>query len=208
MESELPAVEREILGIAEEMASAKKTITMESLHQAAKRKLAAKKDAISVGIYNLILKKYIIIGSKMTKAQVLSNSKRNRMYNYILESPGAHLSEIKKFIEIKGALAKWHLSILEKFGFIYSVKYLKYLAFFPKDFNRQITIPYLALRDKNPRKIFQTLIENPVLPLSEIKTLIPLDLPTLKHHLNKLIDAKVIQIQEISGEAYYLLNIM
>ncbi len=206
MERDLTDLERKLLDIANELASARKTITIERLYQDAKRKLSESKDDLSIGIYNLLLKKYIVIGSKLTKERTLLNEKRYKMYNYILENPGCHLSELKRFIGLKGQLAKWHLTILERFDYIFSAKYLKYLTFFPKDFKKNLINPYLALKDPNASKIISTLWKNPVLSIDELKSQIPFELATLKHHLTKLLDADVIFSHLINEIAYYILN--
>jgi predicted transcriptional regulator len=206
MERDLTDLERKLLDIANELASARKTITIERLYQDAKRKLSESNDELSIGIYNLLLKKYIVIGSKLTKERALLNEKRYKMYNYILEHPGCHLSELKRFISLKGQLAKWHLTILEKFDYIYSTKYLKYLTFFPRDFKKGLVNPYLAIKGPNASKIISSLWKNPAPSLGELQSHSSLELATLKHHLTKLLDADVLFSHEVNEEAYYILN--
>lgn len=149
MAKQLSTLEQSLLEIANELALAKKTITLEILHNKAKKKLKESSATISKAIYDLISKKYLVIGSKMTKPRVLLNEKRNRLHQYINQNPGCHLSELKRYMNIKGQLINWHLSILEKFDFIFSIRYLKYLTFFPKDFDRTYIVPYLSLKDDN-----------------------------------------------------------
>jgi len=109
-------------------------------------------------------------------------------------------------MNMKGQLAKWHLAVLEKFDYIYSIRYLKYLFYFPQEFDKNFVIPYLSLKNEKSHKLFSTLLENPILTLDDLKILIPLDLTSLKYHLNKLITSKVIQIQKINAQSYYSLN--
>jgi predicted transcriptional regulator len=202
----LSGTEWKILDVASKLAAASKLITTESLYRLAKQSLADSKEEISAAIYDLVIKKYIVIGSKITKNQVLLNEKRFRIHEYISQNPGCHLNEIKAFINLKGQLVKWHLAILEKFDFVFSVTYLKYLAFFPKEFDRTLIVPYLTLKNANANAIFSTLWANPGLTLSDLRPLISLDLPTLKYHLQKLVESKVIEIQEVNQHSHYFLN--
>ena len=202
----LSGLEWKILDVASKLAGANKLITTESLYRISKQNLADSREDISAAIYDLVLKKYIVIGSKITINQVLLNEKRFRIHEYISQNPGCHLNEIKAFINLKGQLVKWHLAILEKFDFIFSVPYLKYLTFFPKEFDRTLTVPYLTLKNANANTIFSTLWANPGLTLSDLRPLIPLDLPTLKYHLQKLVESKIIEIQEVNEHSYYFFN--
>ncbi len=206
MDATLSELERKILEIASSLAEAKKTITIQGLYKESKRKLGGNSDAISNAIFGLILKKFINIGSKLTRDQILLNAKRNSIYNYVSSAPGCHLNEIKQFSNLKGQLCKWHLSILERFGYIYSARYLKYLTYFPKDFPKDLIVPFLSMKDANSYKIFLGLWENPVITLSDLKPQLDLELPTIKHHLNKLLDSQVVITQEINNELHYLLN--
>ncbi len=206
MAVQLTTLEKEILKIAENLASVNKLITIDAIFQAVKRYQNESEEKTSHAIYKLILLKYIVPGSKMTKNQVLENENRNKIYEFILKNPGCHLSEIKDVMNIKGQLAKWHLFILEKFGFIFSIRYLKYLTFFSKSFNEDLINPYLSLKNENSYKIFKILWENPVLNIDELRILLPFQLPTLKYHLNKLIESNVVKIQNINNDSYYLLD--
>jgi len=202
----LSGTEWKILDIASKLAAASKLITPESLYKMARHTLSDPREEISGAIYNLVIKKYIVIGSKMTKNQVLLNEKRFRIHEYISQNPGCHLNEIKAFINIKGQLVKWHLAILEKFDFIFSIPYLKYLTFFPKEFDRTLTVPFLTLKNSNANAIFSVVWANPGLTLSDLRALISLDLPTLKYHLYKLIEAEIVEVQEFNSQTFYFLN--
>ncbi len=202
----LSGTEWKILDIASKLAAANKLVTTENLYKLAKQHISNPKEEISAAIYDLILKKYIVIGSKITKNQVLLNDTRARIFQYISTNPGCHLNEIKTYINLKGQLVKWHLVILERFDFIFSTTYLKYLTFFPKEFDKTITIPYSTLRPSNANHLFSILRENPGLTLPELKSLSSLDLPTIKYHLEKMVAAKIVEVQECNLQTYHFLN--
>ncbi|MHA1649582.1 MAG: hypothetical protein ACTSYB_05255 [Candidatus Helarchaeota archaeon] len=206
MEQSLSNLERDILQIALELIKSKKTITLQKLYYLAKKKSKESSEAISSAIYQLTLKKYIIPGTKMTKNQVLLNEKRNKIYGYIIDRPGCHLNEIKQFMNIKGQLIKWHLLILEKFGYIYSQKYLKYLNFFPYNFKRNLIIPYLSLKHPLSYKILLTLMKHPLIHLNNLKELMHENFTSLKYQLEKLIDSGVVKIQYIHDIKFYYVN--
>ncbi|NVM29643.1 MAG: hypothetical protein HWN65_12445 [Candidatus Helarchaeota archaeon] len=203
---DLSILEAQLLKFAERLAAANKIITIETLYKEISQNPIGPEEEISQAIYHLILKKYIVVGSKITRRQVLLNENRNRIYQHVLKIPGCHLSEIKQFMGMKGQLAKWHLAVLEKFDYVFSLRYLKYLTYFPNEFDENYVVPYLSLKNENSYQIFSTLWENPVLTLVDLKILLPMELPTLKYHLNKLIDSKVVQIQVKNNQSYYLLN--
>ena len=55
----------------------------------------------------------------------------------------------------------------------------------------------MSIKDPNPYKIFSALWSQPASTLDQLKTAIPMELPTLKHHMKKLVDSKVVQTEEI-----------
>lgn len=65
----------------------------------------------------------VVIGGYLTydKDVVLQNDTRRKIYNYILENPGAHL-KICRELNVSVSTATWHLKILEKAYKIWKVQ--------------------------------------------------------------------------------------
>jgi len=206
METDLSDLEKKILEIADLLTLSNKTITLETLFNGSKKNLAKSTEEISKAINFLILKKYIIFGTKVTRNQVLLNGKRYRIHLYILNNPGCSLAELKKFINLKGSLINWHLSVLEKFNFIFRRKFLKDLRFFSIDFNESLVTPWLILKEPNSFKIFEILLQYPILELQQLKTFTFLELDTIDYHLKKLIEIHIVRIEKIHDYNFYTLN--
>lgn len=143
----------EILKIAEELAS-KKPLDVRVLYKTARKRLKYSDDDINKAIYDFILKKIIIPERKIVKTQVLSNERRDIIFDYIRKTPGAHLREIREKLKLNPHVASLHLKILENFEFIYGKKHLKYRVFFPTDFNRENEEPILALKNEKAENIY------------------------------------------------------
>ena len=129
----LTKIENEILRIVDDTAAKNKVLNIKELHKTAKKELSYSENKISKTIYKLVLNKLIIPGKKITINSVLTNDKRNNIYTYIKNNPGAHLREIRDNLDSNPQITNWHLKVLENFEFIRRRKYTKYRVFFSQN---------------------------------------------------------------------------
>ena len=79
---------------------------------------------------------------------LLANTVRAEIFNLIKDYPGIYISEIKRQLKIGSNQTCWHLSILEEFGFIKSVRINKVVCYkIPEVDDSTVLIGFLMLKD-------------------------------------------------------------
>ncbi|MHA1386558.1 MAG: hypothetical protein ACTSR3_22630, partial [Candidatus Helarchaeota archaeon] len=172
-----------------------------------KSNLNYRNEEFSRGIYNLVLKKIIFSGKKITIKNILNNNKRSRILEFINQNPGAHLREIRKKLNLTPHITNWHLTVLKDFEFIYEFKYLKYKNFFPFNYKKGMEKPLLVLKNKNAVIIFKNIYSNPDLDLENIKSLCGLSSKIINYHFNNILSSKLIIPYEVQGKQYYKIDV-
>lgn len=66
----------------------------------------------------LVEKNFIVEGSKLLREEVLENSIRKRIYDYILSNPGIHFRGLVRNLDLSNHVVVWHINVLERFEFI------------------------------------------------------------------------------------------
>jgi len=79
---------------------------------------------------SLIKKNIVVEGSKMIREEVLSNSNRREIYEYIKENPGAYSNKIVTSLGLSTFLVNWHIDMLVRFGFIHTEKIENFDAYY------------------------------------------------------------------------------
>ena len=156
----------------------------------------------------LILKKFIIPERKIVKTQVLANDRRDRIYNFILNNPGAHLREIRDNLNIQPYLTSLHLKILEDFQYIYQKKYLKYTVYFPFNFDPNNEMPILAVKNQIAAQICKKILDSNEISLSGLKSSFSEDSSpkTINYHLEPLLSSNLIIKTEKNNEEFFKIN--
>ncbi|MHA1648563.1 MAG: hypothetical protein ACTSYB_00070 [Candidatus Helarchaeota archaeon] len=206
MEPNLSILEKAIIEIANILNLSNKEVDLHILFEIVKENLDETDEEINKAIYSLILKKYIAVKSEMPKKRVLLNAKRYRIYHFILRNPGSKFNDVKKFVNLREPVLRWHLAILEGFEFIYSTDLRGVRLFFPKEFDKFLIAPYLSVKNPNSYKIFLILWEKPVLQIETLNVLSQMPLERLQSQLRELINSKVIKETKINNKVYYYLN--
>jgi len=141
--------------------------------------------------------------SRLTKEEIkkdiLRQNNRGRIYQFIMATPGASFSTIKKNVHIGTGTVVHHLSILGKQGFIRSVTCGNHRRFwvkaaFPKD--------ECAKLMKVQQMIVALLEENEMMSRSDILREIGVSKSTLHAHL-KCLKKKGIIVEERQGKDHY-----
>ncbi|WP_421077663.1 winged helix-turn-helix transcriptional regulator [Methanothermococcus sp. Ax23] len=119
---------------------------------------------------------------------------RKKIYNLIKKSPGIHFREIEKRLNMAVGSLQYHLHYLEKRNIIRSEHYGDYVRYFPKDCQLDDTDKKILsfLRRKTSRHILLYLLEKPA-NHKEISENIGLSPSTISWHLNKLVEAGIVE---------------
>ena len=64
---------------------------------------------------SLIKKKLILERSKLTKNDILNNTNRKKIYDFITNNPGVYFNRIARELDLSNYILAWHIKILMKF---------------------------------------------------------------------------------------------
>ena len=203
---------RDVLKVAENLVRNNKVIQLEMLYKIAKRRLKYDGRKLVTIINYLLKEKLLVEGSKLLKKDVLLNSYRKEIYNFISTYPGVHFSIIKKqvfsesevnFQENVGSTGQfiWHLEVLLKFDFIKKIKVKNNSLFLPKEFEDELGKYYFILRDDINRKIVLSLSQDEFIEQAKIPPIINESKGNVYYHMNTLEESGIMisQKSELTG---------
>lgn len=130
---------------------------------------------------------------------VLELDTRKRIYEYILEVPGAHFRDIHRKLEISTGVVEYHLKYLQDRGMITARAEGRYKRYYvegqigSKDKNLMA-----ILRQEIPRRIVAHVLLNPGTTHKELRELFDISASTLSFHLSKLTRNEILE-QRKSG---------
>ncbi len=206
MTLKLTRIEKLILEIAKNLIK-EKPLNIEDLFSTSISELIYPKNEISQAIYNLILKNYIIEGTKITKETIFENDRRYRIFQHICQNPGSHLRAIRRNLNVSPRLAAWHLKMLEDFNFIKKSRFMNKVVYFSSninlnDFNRIITL-------KTPEifKILEYILLNPGIIFIELIKKTGLSSKKLKYYIQRFHELNLINKDTNTGQIKYFTNL-
>jgi predicted transcriptional regulator len=140
----------------------------------------------------------------VTPENVLDTEIRKHLYDYIDESPGSHLREIARELDLKPSNAAWHLRKLEQTNLVRSRfiggKKVYYLVEGGMEIRKQ-AIGESILKNKNAKEIMQYLQDHPGKHLLEIAHALSLNHHVVKWHIKKMYMAELVE-GDTSNSAY------
>ena len=140
----------------------------------------------------------------VTPENVLDTEIRKHLYDYIDGSPGSHLREIARELDLKPSNAAWHLRKLEQTNLVRSRfiggKKVYYLVEGGMEIRKQ-AIGESILKNNNAREIMQYLQDHPGKHLLEIAHALNLNHHVVKWHIKKMYMAELVE-GDTSNSAY------
>jgi DNA-binding MarR family transcriptional regulator len=127
--------------------------------------------------------------SRITNGQVLKQDTRKSIYDYITSNPGVNFSSIMKVLKLKNGVTSYHLSMLEREGYIKSKNEGLYKRFYANGASTQ-EIPLSQLR----RSIVTTIVDNPGISQTDIALKLGLSNQVVNYHVGILKKANLIKI--------------
>jgi DNA-binding transcriptional ArsR family regulator len=129
------------------------------------------------------------------RLSLLIHPLRREIYELVCETPGTYFYEIVSELATPQGTLSWHLRMLEKDGLIKSTKFGGKRLYFPKMLrSEQAEKAYLVLKNETAVQIFDEIINNPGSYQSEIAEKIGVHHDTVRHHIERLAKAQLIQI--------------
>jgi DNA-binding MarR family transcriptional regulator len=127
--------------------------------------------------------------------QLITN--KDRIYQYIKNNPGTHLRKIKKELGLAMGDIQYNLNILEKLNLIKYRRISIYKHYYVKSvFGNRNELVLAILQQETPREIIICLLEFPGLSQKEISQNLGLSIPTIKWHISKLFEMKLIHFRK------------
>jgi len=204
--ADLDKVERKILTIVDRLIKTNQPVKIKDLFKIAKRELKFPSEEIEGAIWKLISKKYIVNGTKLTKATVMENKNRQEMLRLIFNKPSIHIRDIRSTMNMGAYLTAWHLQILEKFGYIRKKSQKNQILVFPFPLKEEYEDVFKVLNDEKVFEINEFIFERESVYLSEIMEKFGLDAKTAQSFLNVLSSVSLISSSEKEGLVSYTGN--
>lgn len=131
------------------------------------------------------------------KGNMMIFDNRNRIYEYIRNTPGSHLRRISKELEIALGDTQHNLNTLEKSGLIKSKRMGMYKVYFSVSILEGRDESILAiLQQETPREIILCLVEKPGSTQGEIAVRIGFSSPTINWHMSNLTEIGLVSSQK------------
>ena len=135
----------------------------------------------------------------MPEKEVLELDTRKRIYQYILDTPGAHFRDIHRKLEISTGVVEYHLKYLQDRGMITARSEGRYKRYYVEGQIGSDDKDLMALlRQDIPRKIIAHVLLNPGTTHKELKGMFTISASTFSFHISKLTRSEIL-IQERSG---------
>ena len=145
------------------------------------------------------------------KDEIFTDISENRadIYNYISLNPGTYLRKIFKDVGLAMGDTQYHLSVLEKKGYVKSRKVGKHRYYYPmlvKSGEEELILA--LLRQTTTRDILIYLIENIGATQSDLSNFIHFSTPTIYWYMKRLISSGlVVGFKEGNVVRYYVRDI-
>ena len=157
-------------------------------------------------IKSLIKRNLIMPGSKLAREDILTVPQRVEILDYITAMPGTNMKEIMEFNEIGSSHAVWHLTYLEKFQFVRSVKFGNQKAYFKADFQEKYDEIFFYLRNTKVKKIIKLLKEKKSVTPTKISDQLNIHYNTIKKYLHTLKKFNLLKEIDEGYKKEYLIN--
>ena len=142
---------------------------------------------------------------------MFTDTSQNRLdiYNYILLNPGTYLREIFRGVGLAMGDTQYHLSVLEKKGYVKSRKVGKHRHYYPMSVNSERDeLMLVYLKHAVTRDILLYLIENIGATQSDLSNFKHFSTPTIYWYMKRLINSGlVVGITEGNVIRYYVKDI-
>jgi len=190
----------------------KRVFDMEKLIPYLKAKFGKSRKNIAKGgiqkiLISLVKKNMIIEGTTFTKKEVLMNSRRKKIYNYIKKNPGKYINKVAEDLKIPYSVLFWHLKILLKFNFIKKKIIDNHIVYFDSNINlRDTNKLYLTSKEKSKEIINYLKINNFGITKNKLSKDLKIHRNTIGKYVKSLEEFNIISKEKISNQILYFLE--
>ncbi|MFX1390447.1 MAG: hypothetical protein ACFE9Z_10320 [Promethearchaeota archaeon] len=165
-------------------------------------------EGIIKNLESLIKQKKIVEGSKLTKDTLLENSKRKKIYEFILENSGIYFNKIVKKVNMSNHVVYWHLNMLLKFNFIKTTNIQNHDIYYDSRLNgEEVKIHYLTNKKESKKIIDYLSINRSGIKKTQLADALKMHPKTIKKYVGILFEFGLIEKKKYSPkEILYFLK--
>ncbi|NVM27952.1 MAG: winged helix-turn-helix transcriptional regulator [Candidatus Helarchaeota archaeon] len=202
----LSQVESDILKVILAIKEKKKMFNANKIVKICKTRLNYAEHEIISNLEKLYQKNILVEGTQLLKPEILKNPKRNIIYQTIDNNPGIHLRELARELNFPVQTCSWHLVILEKFGFINSLKFKNCYCFGNANISGDDLRIHHILRNELNKKIITELLQYPKTKIPDLIAKSKVNQSTFHYHIEELENYGIVKEYQIENMRY--LNLM
>jgi len=136
---------------------------------------------------------------RLKKKDVLSHFTRGQIFGYIQANPGAHYNAIMQDLDLKNGVGAYHLKVLEREGYIKSLKEGIYKRFYPAT----MRVPEKRLHlSRVQRDILKEVQKRPGVTQKQLSRLLDESKQVVNYHVKILETANLIRLERSGRETY------
>jgi predicted transcriptional regulator len=139
----------------------------------------------------------------MFKDEILENEKRRRIYALIEASPGIHLRELQRLLDMPFTTLEYHLSYMARKKTIFAETEGHHKRFYAKPLEPEDKKVLAALRQKRMREIVLFVLENGKVKYQLLAERLKLSHSTLSSYLKYLVGRNILAREKIGYENLY-----
>ena len=135
--------------------------------------------------------------SYLTMEDIFQNENRINIISQVLKNPGIHHNELLRTCNLQKGQFQWHLDILLKNRIIQKENQGQYTLYYAnKIIESSQSVKEGIIDSSSTKKILDIIRENPGINSTFIAKRIKLARNTVSYHVDKLIDANLIEVQK------------
>jgi predicted transcriptional regulator len=139
----------------------------------------------------------------MFKDEILENERRRNIYVLIEASPGIHLRELQRILNMPLATLEYHLSYMSRKKIVFGETDGHYRRYYVKPLEPEDKKILAALRQKKMREIVLVILANKKANYQFLADYFKLPHSTLSFYLKSLVDHNILVRNKIGYENYY-----
>jgi DNA-binding MarR family transcriptional regulator len=152
--------------------------------------------ATEVG-YLSFLSLFLPLYVRLKKKDVLSHFTRGQIFGYIQANPGAHYNAIMQDLDLKNGVGAYHLKVLEREGYIKSLKEGIYKRFYPAT----MRVPEKRLHlSRIQRDILKEIQNHPGVTQKQLSKLLDESKQVINYHVKILESARLVRYERAGRE--------
>ena len=139
----------------------------------------------------------------MFKEEILENDNRRKIYVAIEGSPGIHLRELQRVLNMPLTTLEYHLSYMSRKKIIYSETDTHYKRYYAKPLDEEDKKVLSALRQKRLREIVLLILSNGKAKYQFMADYLKIPHSTLSFYLKYLVDNGILLKDKVGYETIY-----